>query len=111
MQSTSSHARRAADIAAELSRKRIKARDGNYLVPCPCHHDREPSLSIRDGERGLLVHCFAGCDARDVLDELRRRGLLDDGPIRLSSARNPPTIDAEEERDYARKLELAERIW
>jgi hypothetical protein len=34
---------------------------------------------VSDGERGiLLVHCFAGCDGCDVLDELRRRGLLDD---------------------------------
>jgi hypothetical protein len=69
----------AAHIAAALGHKRIKAHGSNYLVHCPCHHDREPSLSIRDGDRGLLVNCFAGCDARDVLNALRQRGLLDNG--------------------------------
>ena len=28
---------------------------------CPAHADREPSLSIRQGDRGILVTCFAGC--------------------------------------------------
>src|SRR3546814_19159592 len=31
-----------------------------------------PSLSIRQGDRGILVTCFAGCDREDVLRELRR---------------------------------------
>ena len=56
-----------------------------YLVPCPVpshgkgRGDRSPSLRISDGDTRVLVHCFAGCDPRDVLDVLRRRGLLDDG--------------------------------
>src|SRR3546814_13534960 len=39
---------------------------------CPAHADRTPSLSIRQGDRGILVTCFAGCDREDVLRELRR---------------------------------------
>lgn len=39
---------------------------------CPAHADREPSLSIRQGDRGILVTCFAGCSREDVLRELRR---------------------------------------
>lgn len=39
---------------------------------CPAHADHTPSLSIRQGDRGLLVTCFAGCDREDVLRELRR---------------------------------------
>lgn len=39
---------------------------------CPAHSDRTPSLSIRQGDRGLLVTCFAGCDPNDVLRELAR---------------------------------------
>ena len=39
---------------------------------CPAHGDRTPSLSIRQGDRGILVTCFAGCDREDVLRELRR---------------------------------------
>lgn len=39
---------------------------------CPAHTDRKPSLSIRQGDRGILVTCFAGCAREDVLRELRR---------------------------------------
>jgi hypothetical protein len=57
--------------------------------PVPSHGkrrgDRNPSLSVRDGDNALLVHCFASCDRLDVLEALRRRGLLDvrnDAPTR-----------------------------
>ena len=50
--------------------------------PVPTHGkgkgDRNPSLSIRQGDDRLLVHCFGGCDSRDVLDVLRRHGFLED---------------------------------
>ena len=47
-----------------------------WMVRCPVHEDRTPSLSITDGEGGkLLVYCFAGCDARDVLASLQHLGL------------------------------------
>lgn len=39
---------------------------------CPAHSDSTPSLSIRQGNRGILVTCFAGCDREDILRELRR---------------------------------------
>jgi putative DNA primase/helicase len=50
-----------------------------WLARCCCHEDKQPSLSLKDGDDGkLLIKCFAGCDARDVLAEFRRRGWLDD---------------------------------
>lgn len=42
------------------------------MCPCPAHADSTPSLSIRQGNQGILVTCFAGCDREDVLRELRR---------------------------------------
>ncbi|AOH87150.1 virulence-associated protein E (plasmid) [Sphingomonas panacis] len=42
------------------------------MCRCPAHADRDPSLSIRQGDRGMLVTCFAGCPPDDVLRELRR---------------------------------------
>jgi len=42
------------------------------LCRCPAHADRTPSLSVRQGDRGILVKCFAGCDAADVLREIAR---------------------------------------
>ena len=48
---------------------------------CPAHCDKTPSLSLRQGDQGILVTCFAGCDAEDVL----REGLADVAPTGLSS--------------------------
>lgn len=42
------------------------------MCRCPCHNDHTPSLSLRQGDRGILVTCFAGCDSIDVLRELDR---------------------------------------
>ena len=42
------------------------------MCACPAHADRTPSLSIRQGDRGILVTCHAGCDASVVLRELAR---------------------------------------
>jgi len=50
-----------------------------WIVPCITHDDRRPSLSLADGDDGrLLVHCFAGCDTRDILVALHARGLFVD---------------------------------
>ena len=42
------------------------------MCRCPAHSDRDPSLSLRQGDRGILVNCFAGCSREDVLRELHR---------------------------------------
>lgn len=40
---------------------------GKWITRCPAHEDRGPSLSIRDTGERVLIHCFAGCEADDVL--------------------------------------------
>jgi len=42
------------------------------MCRCPAHSDRTPSLSIRQGRKSILVHCFAGCSNDDVLREIGR---------------------------------------
>jgi hypothetical protein len=58
--------------------------NSGYVCSCPVpshgkgRGDKNPSLSIAFSSNGdLLVHCHAGCDRRDVLSELRRRGLIE----------------------------------
>jgi hypothetical protein len=82
----------AAHISEVLAGTKVKAYGGNYLVPCPAHEDDSPSLSLRDGDRRLMVHCFAGCSPGDVYAAIRRKGhkLLEPGetapkPVRGSS--------------------------
>lgn len=57
------------DIVAAL---RGKWHGAYALCCCPAHDDRRPSLSIRQGHKGILVHCFAGCEPADVLREIER---------------------------------------
>jgi len=67
------------------------------MVRCPVHADRTPSLSLRAGNKGLLVHCFAGCDSRAVLRALRALG-----PV--------PVLGAGPPHDGA-SLRLVHRLW
>ena len=46
----------------------VKKTTGGYLVRCPAHEDRSPSLSICDGRDGrVLLHCFAGCTFASIV--------------------------------------------
>lgn len=40
--------------------------DGRWSARCPAHADKSPSLSIREGQRGVLLKCWAGCSAEEV---------------------------------------------
>lgn len=83
------------------------------LARCPVHADRTPSLQIRDGDDGVVVHCFAGCDWQNVKDELRAMGLLPEfqpgqhapRPRRLRPANTAP------DPDKLAKIECAKEIW
>ena len=46
-----------------------------YMACCPAHDDKNPSLSITQTSDKVLVHCFAGCEQRDVLQALSELGL------------------------------------
>lgn len=80
------------------------------MCRCPAHDDSDPSLSIRQGDRGILVTCFAGCPREDVLRELRR---VRPGQHFAAPASAPPGRPANVERiwDQAHDIKgtLAER--
>jgi Toprim domain len=82
-------------VAAALAGKPVKSYGGNYLVRCPAHDDASLSLSIRDGDRGLIVHCFVGCTPRDVYAAIRHKGLKLDPN---NTAREPTKGTSEYER-------------
>lgn len=82
---------------------------------CPAHDDINPSLTIKDAlDGGITVHCFAGCDWRDVKAELRRMGLLpefdgDDSPCMPGEKRR--AFREAQERERAEKSAWAKSIW
>jgi len=73
------------------------------MARCPTHDDRTPSLSIRDGEQDVILTCFAGCDRRDIVAELRRRGLFEGRADKLF--RKPVHREPEHKPD-SRALEI-----
>jgi hypothetical protein len=47
-------------------------RNGNgWMARCPAHEDRSPSLSIRESNGRILLHCFAGCSVESICDALK----------------------------------------
>lgn len=39
---------------------------GRWSARCPGHIDRSPSLSIAEGDKGILLRCFAGCTLAEI---------------------------------------------
>jgi putative DNA primase/helicase len=92
----------AADIAHALGDARGEGR--GWRCHCPLHQGR--SLTLRDGDGGrLLAWCFGGCDSRDVLIELRRRGLFD-GRTTGYRRPSPQTSQREDVARTARALAI-----
>ena len=69
------------DLVLSLLPSRPKRSSGGYVVKCPAHDDRSPSLSISTGRDGrVLLKCFAGCSTESILAALGLRwgDLFDD---------------------------------
>jgi hypothetical protein len=109
----------ARDVALALAGPRAqRLPDGGYLVSCPVpshgkgRGDHNPSLRLTDGDTRLLVHCYGGCDRLAVLDELRRRGLLNGALTRGPSPPPRSSPVAAREADKARaRIKWAREIW
>ena len=49
----------------------MKRAGRGYTARCPAHEDRTASLSLSEADDGrVLLHCFAGCGAGDVVAAL-----------------------------------------
>src|SRR5579859_1099310 len=56
---------------------------------CPAHEDKDPSLFLADGEDGLALRCYAGCDYRSIAQALESKGAI------LSASRDRSEVPAE----------------
>ena len=58
-------------LAAFLSALNNVAQQGSqYYASCPAHEDKRPSLGIRQGDKGILVTCYAGCSTAQIVDAM-----------------------------------------
>ena len=114
--------------------RRLVQANGGYMVDashgvmrCRCHRDRNPSVSVTvarradDGTLWVLLHCFAGCEWRDVFREaLSAAGMTQVDLLRgltIAEAGEPfPSIPPKPRssseplgRDVARNLDEAHR--
>ncbi len=56
----------AEDFISRLEKVR-KAGDRSWSARCPAHADKSPSLRVTDTDGALLIHCFAGCSAAEIV--------------------------------------------
>lgn len=78
-------------VLSRLKRVRPKA-GGGFTALCPAHEDKDPSLTVAEGRRGIVFTCWSGCQVNEIrlaLDltwpELFYDGIEEDG--------KPPPID------------------
>ena len=97
-------------IARALGGRRVGT---TWKARCPAHEDREPSLSIKDGDDGrVLVRCHAGCDQERVIATLRSRGLwTENGPRRFILPAPRAAATSQPDRDDAKRSRSALAIW
>jgi len=43
-----------------------KQNGDGYTAKCPAHGDKRPSLSVSQGEKGVVLHCHSGCSPAAV---------------------------------------------
>ena len=50
---------RAHELLARLDG--VRKQSSGWVARCPAHEDKKASLSINEGEKGVLLKCHAGC--------------------------------------------------
>jgi putative DNA primase/helicase len=98
----------AAEVAARLGHA---YRSGSWWrCRCPVHSSAGATLSLKDGNWGLIAHCHAGCRRTDIITELRQRRFLDT----RSSAQDPATKKRQceaEDVDRRGRIAFAMDVW
>lgn len=104
------HPQQAGLVAGDLAEALGGRKTGNgWLARCPAHDDRTPSLTIGQGRDGqVLLHCFAGCDYKEIIDALHVGGLWRwrRAPKRVQRRLQEPT-----KQDIEKRLEALRTVW
>lgn len=82
--------------------------NGEYLAKCPSHDDRQASLCVREGDKGILLKCQAGCSANAICSRLgiEMKDLFKENNYKSSSNRKPNAKKAEPKGDMPKITEI-----
>jgi hypothetical protein len=81
----------------------VRRSGGGWMALCPGHPDRSPSLSIREDNRRILLHCFAGCSLEAICAALKIQIHDLFTEPRLTRKPKPPIVrDAERQITFLR---------
>jgi hypothetical protein len=82
--------------ANEISNRMNGKKVGNeFMVKCPAHNDRNPSLAIRESDGKVLAYCHAGCSQANVIEGLRGIGIsITSGSSSASEKKSNVKVDA-----------------
>lgn len=71
----------------------VQPNENGWMALCPAHSDNNASLSIGDGDKGIVLKCFTGCTVETVVGSLglEMRDLFPDKKVFVSY---PPNITA-----------------
>lgn len=96
---------------------------GRYAALCPAHGDKSPSLSVMPGDQAILVKCWSGCTAKEIVTamKLTMKDLWYDGPVdraALRKARDRKLLELSARQYLGRRIDrwkyaelfVAERI-
>lgn len=48
----------------------VRKNGKGYIARCPAHNDGRPSLTIKEVDGKVLLHCFAGCTTEEVITSI-----------------------------------------
>jgi hypothetical protein len=97
------------DIEELISRLRyVRRTSRGWISLCTAHPDKNPSLSVREGQRGILLKCWAGCSLEAICHSLdiRVRDLFYDAEIGIDQQ-----TWRQQRQNRQRKKQRAEKEW
>lgn len=83
--------------------KGVRGNGNQFTARCPAHDDRHSSLSVSQGEKGIVLHCHAGCPMEDVIAAmgLRVSDLYSDPPTSTAPSKQRAAATTRYEYQHA----------
>jgi hypothetical protein len=91
----------------------VKKCGAQWIARCPAHDDHAPSLSILDGDKGIVFKCHTGCSAECICQSLgvEFRDLFHDSLDPVQKPRPQPAFESQIKSIYCYRDENDEPLY